>query len=156
MPRRRDALLLALQPCALAWSTHRRPRALQTRDDLLLGFLAHHQRKMSQQGGSVSGPDDWAGAMVLSVGASSAFPDLDNNGLADRVQEPSDRIPMSYLTQMAVETDAPVLVTNLGTLDALERIKTFTAKHNINDTSRVKAAIAHYEPQIDFDLLLGD
>ena len=103
---------------------------------MLLGFLAHHQRKMSQQGGSVSGPDDWAGAMVLSVGASSAFPDLDNNGLADRVQEPADRIPMSYLTQMAVETDAPVLVTNLGTLDALERIKTFTAKHNINDTSR--------------------
>ena len=129
---------------------------MQTRDDLLLGFLAHHQRKMSQQGGSVSGPDDWAGAMVLSVGASSAFPDLDNNGLADRVQEPSDRIPMSYLTQMAVETDAPVLVTNLGTLDALERIKTFTAKHNINDTSRVKAAIAHYEPQIDFDLLLRE
>ncbi len=135
------------------------PNPNQTRDDLLLGFLAHHQRKMSQQGGNVSGPDDWAGAMVLSVGASSAFPDLDNNGLADHsgmVQEPSDRIPMSYLTQMAVETDAPVLVTNLGTLDALERIKTFTAKHNINDTSRVKAAIAHYEPQIDFDLLLRE
>ena len=119
-----------------------------------MGYLAHHQRKMSQQGGSVSGPDDWAGAMVLSVGASSAFPDLDNNGLGSA--EPSERIPLSYLTQMAVETDAPVLVTRLGTLDALERIKTFTAKHNIHDTRRIEAAVAHYEPEIDFDLLLRE
>jgi len=143
------------RPATLFTRTYLRPYALQTRDDLLLGFLAHHQKRMTQQGGSVSGAEDWAGAMVLSVGASAQFPDLDNNGLADR-PDPSDRIPMSYLTQMAVETDAPVLVTNLGTLDALERIKTFTAKHNINDTSRVKAAIAHYEPQIDFDLLLRE
>ena len=89
------------------------------------------------------------------AGASAQFPDLDNNGLADR-PEPSARLPMSYLTQMAAETDAPVLITSLGTLDALERLKTFTAKHNIEDTSRVKAAIAHYEPEIDFDLLLRE
>jgi len=117
-----------------------------TRDDLLLGFLAHHQKKMAQQAGEIHGEDHWAGAMVLSVGASEAFPDIE--------QFSEDLKPHSYLTRMAVDTDAPVLVTQLGTMDALERIKKFTAKHNVNDLSRVTAAIAHYEPEIDFDALL--
>ena len=52
--------------------------------------------------------------------------------------------------------EAPVIVTPLGTIDALETIKNYTAKHNINDTSRVRAAIEHYEPEIDFDLLLAN
>ena len=125
-----------------------------TRDDLLLGFLNHHQKMMTQQGGRVTDAEDWAGAMVLSVGASAQFPDLDADVAEDDAI--AERIPFSYLTQMAVDLDAPVLVTSLGTLDALDRMKTFTAKHNINDTRRVKAAIAHYEPQIDFDALLRD
>ena len=53
-----------------------------------------------------------------------------------------------------LETDAPVMVTKHGTLDALERIKNTTAKHNVDDMARVEAAISHYEPHIDFDLLL--
>ena len=104
-----------------------------TRDDLLLGFLAHHQKKMSEQEGSISRPDDWAGAMILSVGASSAFPDVEDT-------TPEDREALPYLTQMAIDTDAPVVKTKLGTIDALERIKSFTPKHNIADTSRVKVA----------------
>jgi len=118
-----------------------------TRDDLLLGFLAHHQKKMKQQDGRVSGKTDWAGAMILSVGASKAFPDLDD-GFPDDVQ------PLEYLLKMAKATDAPVLITKLGTVDALERVRSFTAKHTINDQVRVQAAIDHYEPQIDFDVLL--
>ena len=93
-------------------------------------------------------------AFLRHAGASGQFPDMDTDVADDDAT--ADRIPFNYLTQMAVETDAPVLVTSLGTLDALERIKTFTAKHNINDQARVKAAIAHYEPQIDFDLLLRE
>ena len=73
-----------------------------TRDDLLLGFLAHHQKKMSEQEGSISRPDDWAGAMILSVGASSAFPDVEDT-------TPEDREALPYLTQMAIDTDAPVV-----------------------------------------------
>jgi len=119
-----------------------------TRDDLLLGFLAHHQKRMTQQGGEIHGKDDWAGAMVLSCGASKAFPDLQEHDHAD------DREPLEYLMQMALDTDAPVIVTKFGTVDALETIKTYTAKHNINDRSRVRAAIEHYEPQIDFDVML--
>ena len=56
---------------------------------------------------------------------------------------------------MAIETNAPVLITNLGTVDVLDRIKTFTAKQNISDRSRLKAAIEHYEPHIDFDTMLS-
>jgi len=118
-----------------------------TRDDLLLGFLAHHQKKLAEQGGRI-GDDDWAGAMVLSVGASATFPDL--------VEHSDDVEPLSYLMRMAVDTDAPVMITPLGTVDALERIKSFTAKHNVNDFSRVEAAVQHYEPQIDFDTLLAE
>ena len=84
--------------------------------------------------------------MVLSIGASKSFPDL--------VDYPDDREPLSYLTKMAKDTDAPVLITQHGTVDALERIKKFTAKHNVDDFSRVAAAIDHYEPQIDFDTML--
>ena len=51
--------------------------------------------------------------------------------------------------------DAPVLVTPHGTVDALETIKSFTAKHNVNNFDRVTAAVSHYEPQIDFDALLS-
>ena len=43
---------------------------------------------------------------------------------------------------------AQVLITPFGTLDALERIKNYTAKHNIDDRARVQAAIDHYEPQV--------
>lgn len=118
-----------------------------TRDDLLLGFLAHHQNKMMEQDGCVSGPTDWAGAMILSIGASKAFPDLDEGF-------PDDREPLEYLLNMAKTTDAPVLITELGTVDALERVRSFTAKHTISDQVRVRAAIEHYEPQIDFDVLL--
>ncbi|KAL1503498.1 hypothetical protein AB1Y20_011979 [Prymnesium parvum] len=117
-----------------------------TRDDLLLGFLAHHQKKMKQQENEIHGADMWAGAIVLSIGASRNFPDLEF--VAD------DHQPLSYLVKMAVDTDAPVLITNKGTVDALECIKSFTAKHNITDRVRITAAIEHYEPQIDFDLML--
>ena len=144
-----------------------------TRDDLLLGFLAHHQKKMAAQCGQIDGDNDWAGrdtcailsassvafrptilthppptahtppcttysspmrsprpagAMVLSIGASKSFPDL--------VDYPDDREPLSYLTKMAKDTDAPVLITQHGTVDALERIKKFTAKHTVDDFSR--------------------
>ena len=43
--------------------------------------------------------------------------------------------------------------TGLGSRD---NIAAFTAKLNIGDRSRVAAAIAHYEPHIDFDVLLND
>ena len=40
-------------------------------------------------------------------------------------------------------------------IEVAERIQSFTAKLNINYRARVAAAIAHYEPHIDFDKLLA-
>lgn len=117
-----------------------------TRDDLLLGFLAHHQKMMTEQGGSISKPGEWSGAMVLSVGASAAFPDLE--------QHADDLEALPYLKQMAIDTDAPVIITPYGTIDALDSIKSYTPKQNIGDQARLQAAIDHYEPQIDFETLL--
>lgn len=114
-----------------------------TRDDLLLGYLAHWQRAGPR--GS-DWPGDWAGAFVLSTGASRAFPDP---------FAPAEDLELStYLKRMAADTDAPVLVTPMGPVDALEAIKGYTAKHNTDNFDRVRAAINHYEPAIDFDLLL--
>ena len=78
------------------------------------GFLAHHQKMMTQQGGRVDGAKDWAGAMVLSVGASKAFPDIQLIGPENALglaEHSDDLQPLGYLTQMAVDTDAPVLTT---------------------------------------------
>ena len=102
---------------------------------------------MREQNWSVAGPDDWAGAMVLSVGASSGFPDLEDH--------PDDRELLPYLRDMAIETDAPILLTKTGTVDTLEQIRGYTPKNNIHDRRRLQAAIDHYEPHIDFDKLLA-
>lgn len=37
---------------------------------------------------------------------------------------------------------------------AMTKIHNFTPKLNIDDTARVSVAVDHYEPYIDFDLLL--
>ena len=80
------------------------------------------------------------------TGASKGFP--------DKEAFPDDTEPLTYLTQMAKDSNAPVLITRYGTLDALHIIESYTAKHSIHDTARVSAAVAHYEPNIDFDALL--
>ena len=59
-----------------------------------------------------------------------------------------------YLKQMAADTNAPVLVTSLGPVDSLEAIKSYQPKNNVDNFARVAAAIAHYEPCIDFEALL--
>lgn len=48
-----------------------------------------------------------------------------------------------------------ILVAPQGTVDVAEAIQSFTAKMHISDPARVNAAIAHYEPHIDFERLLG-
>ena len=49
---------------------------------------------------------------------------------------------------------APMMVVELSTHETMTRINNFTPKLNIEDTNRVKVAIEHYEPYIDFDELL--
>ena len=47
-----------------------------------------------------------------------------------------------------------MMVVELSTHETMTRINNFTPKLNIEDTNRVKVAIEHYEPYIDFDELL--
>jgi BioD-like phosphotransacetylase family protein len=49
----------------------------------------------------------------------------------------------------------PILVTPHDTWETMERIRNFTPKHCAQDTRRVESAVEHYEPHIDFDLLLN-
>ena len=49
---------------------------------------------------------------------------------------------------------APVLITEAGTDEVMAGIYDNTFKLNFDDFHRVKTAVSHYEPYIDFDLLL--
>ena len=158
-----------------------------TRDDIVLGFLAHFQKAShasdaasarervnrglraferndlggamrefgaivpSGVGGAAAPGDvadpraysDWAAAMILSTGT----------GVAGASED--DQQPLPYLIQMAQACGAPFIVTPRGTLEVMDAVKHFTAKHNVHDPARVAAAIDHYEPHICFDRLLG-
>ena len=130
-----------------------------TRDDIVLGYLAHHQRNVKQQqqgdasggrawsgGGGPAGegsPQEWVGAMILARGHVGSSPWMD------------DLTPMPYLMEMVQSYDAPVMLVDHGTLEVEKRIQGYTAKLSIRDPSRVAAAIDHYEPHIDFDLMLN-
>ena len=107
-----------------------------TRDDIVLGYLAHHQRNVKQQ-------QEWVGAMILARGHVGSSPWMD------------DLTPMPYLMEMVQSYDAPVMLVDHGTLEVEKRIQGYTAKLSIRDPSRVAAAIDHYEPHIDFELMLN-
>ena len=54
-----------------------------------------------------------------------------------------------------VEGDGPSIMMVEGTThNVMTKIHNFTPKLNIDDTGRVGVAVDHYEPYIDFDLLL--
>jgi len=48
----------------------------------------------------------------------------------------------------------PMLVCKEGTRRTMQLIVNYTPKHNNKDTHRLEIAVNHYEPYIDFDLLL--
>ena len=49
---------------------------------------------------------------------------------------------------------APVMVCEYSTHQAMHMIHDYTPKLNIDDKNRVRKAVEHYEPYIDFDQLL--
>ena len=54
-----------------------------------------------------------------------------------------------------VDGDGPSIMMVEGTTHSvMTKIHNFTPKLNIDDTGRVSVAVDHYEPYIDFDLLL--
>jgi len=99
-----------------------------TRNDIILGFLAEYSRKMAEG-------RDFEGALVL-CGRKPRY---------DIFPETKDMIK---------SLNAPVIHAELSTYKAMQEIQMFTPKLNIDDVSRVSRAVEHYEPYINFDLLL--
>lgn len=100
-----------------------------TRDDLIVGFLGDVQRRRE-----TSGQPSEAALIIC--------------GRKLKYQLSAEVSDMLNSLQ-----DAPVMVVGYSTYDTMSRIHGYTPKLNIHDTSRVEAAIDHYEPYIDFDEL---
>jgi BioD-like phosphotransacetylase family protein len=102
-----------------------------SRNDILLGFLMDHPlRKKGQANESamvVTGTDD--------------FP------LSDQVMDIIQGMNNS-------DSSPPVLLAPYPTNKVMDMIHDFTPKLNFEDASRAETAVNHYEPYIDFDLLL--
>ena len=103
-----------------------------TRDDLIFAFLREFQRRQM----SPSEPAFEAALLVCGAGGEV---------LSDDVVTMIDRL----------DGDGPSIMFVEGTTHSvMTRIHNFTPKLNIDDTGRVSVAVDHYEPYIDFDLLL--
>lgn len=111
-----------------------------TRDDVILGFLGEYRRR-ARRGLS------FQSALVICTGCDDGSRGLSTAlGLGTEVSE------------MIVDggpSGPPVLVASgISPAEAAKRIRTMTPKFNARDERRVSKAAEHYEPYIDFDLLL--
>lgn len=97
-----------------------------SRNDILLGFLGEHQRRKNR--GEVL-----EAALIVCEGH-----ELDPH----------------LVDMFAMDYDPPILVVPEPTSVVMEQIHSFTPKLHARDTARVAATVDHYEPYIDFDLLL--
>mmetsp|Transcript_23449 Transcript_23449/g.65094 ORF Transcript_23449/g.65094 Transcript_23449/m.65094 type:complete len:456 (-) Transcript_23449:1329-2696(-) len=104
-----------------------------TRDDLILGFLGEFQRRQRRP----SEPPFEAALLVCGR--------RDTYRLSEEVE--------AMIRDL--DGDGPSIMFVEGTTHAaMTKIHGFTPKLNIDDRSRVSVAVDHYEPYIDFDLLL--
>ena len=111
-----------------------------TRDDVILGFLGEYRRR-ARRGLS------FQSALVICTGCDDGSRGLSTAlGLGTEVSE------------MIVDggpSGPPVLVASgISPAEAAKRIRIMTPKFNASDGRRVSRAAEHYEPYIDFDLLL--
>lgn len=104
-----------------------------TRDDLILGFMGEYERRKNNP----SEPPFEAALLVC--GKSDSY----------RASEEVEAMIRSY------DGGGPSIMMVEGTTHAaMTKIHQFTPKLNIDDTGRVSVAVDHYEPYINFDLLL--
>ena len=101
-----------------------------TRDDLILGFMAEYQRTRREN------EPPFEAALII-CGRKGKYQ------LSTEVKDMLNSLE-----------GAPVMVVELSTHQAMQKIHAFTPKLNIDDTNRVGKAVEHYEPYIDFDELL--
>jgi BioD-like phosphotransacetylase family protein len=108
------------------------PRSLyvchSSRNDILLGFLMESQQRKS---------DEWLAGMIVT--GCEEYP------ISTQVMEIVMSMPPSA---------PPVLMTPQPTREVMERIYAYTPKLNLEDGHRIATSVEHYEPAINFDLLL--
>mmetsp|Transcript_3712 Transcript_3712/g.6777 ORF Transcript_3712/g.6777 Transcript_3712/m.6777 type:complete len:554 (-) Transcript_3712:168-1829(-) len=111
-----------------------------TRDDVILGFLGEYRRRVRRG-------IPFQSALVICTGGDDGWDD------------PSNAIELSSeVCDMIMDlgpAGPPVLVaSSYSPAEAAKQIRTMTPKFNASDERRVSRATEHYEPYIDFDLLL--
>jgi BioD-like phosphotransacetylase family protein len=99
-----------------------------SRNDILLGFLIESQQR---------GPQ-WEAAMIVT--GTNDYP------ISQQVME----------IVSSMKDAPPVLMVPKQTHHVMEAIHRFTPKLHSEDANRVSVAVNHYEPYIDFDLLLEE
>jgi len=100
-----------------------------SRSDIILGFIAHGQVHEERWGGA------WRAGMIIA-------------GEPHRYA-----LPESIISTIS-NSNSPILHAPVSTYDAMLQITNYTAKLSALDSSRTSAAIEHYEPYINFDLIL--
>ena len=102
-----------------------------TRDDIVLGFLAEAQRRKRLN-------EPFEAALMI----------------CGRKYKYSISTQLMDMIKSQEIVDVPILFCPHTTHHAMEMIHTMTPKLNSSDVERVKAAVAHYEKNINFDMLL--
>jgi len=102
-----------------------------TRDDIILGFLGEYTR-LKRRG------VPFESALIL-CGRENKYDVCPQ--ILDILKDP----------ELA---DVPIMIAKMSTHDAMGAMRTLTPKLNIGDNHRVEIAVEHYEPHIDFELLL--
>jgi BioD-like phosphotransacetylase family protein len=102
-----------------------------SRNDILLGYLME-----SVQRSRLGTHQDWETAMVVTG--------CDEHPISTQVLEIVTGLPRA----------PPVLMTRASTDQVMLKMTGYTPKLNSSDEHRVAIAVEHYEPYIDFDLLL--
>lgn len=110
-----------------------------SRDDLIVGFLGEYQRQMRKKQTSTS-EDGGKNESAILEAALVVCGRKDKYQLSKEVKDMILSCP-----------DAPIMCVELTTHQAMKKIHSFTPKLNIEDTNRVRVAVDHYEPYIDFD-----
>jgi len=110
-----------------------------TRDDIILGFLGEYRRRKRRN-------IPFESALVVCTGCD------------DGMGNPNKVVLSQEVVEMITDSGSsgpPVLVAaGKAPADAAKIIRTMTPKFQVDDIRRVSRAVSHYEPYIDFDLLL--
>ena len=131
-----------------------------SRNDILLGYLMESvQRNRQQQQLKQQYHGHSTTTTTLSVNGLSGNNDNSNESFetAMIVTGCADHPISSQVLEIVMnlpDTAPPVLMTDRRTDSVMQGIYKYTPKLNSEDSNRVERAVQHYQPYIDFDLLL--